>query len=184
MDQACCFRLNGLGRLVTIAWLVAAESAATVLARLAQLGWGRQTKRAAHPAVNASRTPDCSLPGRLALRCRPRYRTCAACRPPLARPPLTCASCTFCTSCVTRNPPGTVLAAAYVGIVNSGGARTGARHAGTPPEDNSKRRTARSPPAPAIPDAAQPQSRNAGAINNGDSWPVMGGQTFSANDFV
>ena len=68
----------GTGRLFTIAWLAAAECAGSVPVRSAQLGWGRHTKRAAHAAVTASRTPARSLPRALGLRCRPRYRTCVA----------------------------------------------------------------------------------------------------------
>jgi hypothetical protein len=46
--------------------------------RLAQLGWGWHTRRAAHVAVTASRTPALSLARELGLRCRPRYRSCVA----------------------------------------------------------------------------------------------------------
>jgi hypothetical protein len=77
-----------MGRLFTIAWLAAMERAAmeraameraaSVLVRLAQLGWGKHTSRAAHVAVTANRTPALSLARGLGLRCRPRYRSCAA----------------------------------------------------------------------------------------------------------
>jgi hypothetical protein len=57
--------------------------------RSAQLGWGKHTTSAAQAKVTASLIPTRRLPGALGLRCRPRYRSWVAWRPPLSRTPLT-----------------------------------------------------------------------------------------------